>query len=68
MQEGDDLIECVGCKVVFLFGGGEKAFFEEKGLSEPKRCAPCRRTRKEGRQRAANPVYEERDEVGDCDM
>ena len=67
MEEGDALIECVGCRVIFLFGGGEKAYFTEKDLSDPKRCAPCRRVRREGRQRA-DPVSEEREEVGDCDM
>ena len=63
MEEGDALIECVSCKVIFLFGGGEKAYFEEKELSDPKRCAPCRRTRKEGRQQTEDltPDEEEAD-------
>ena len=64
MQEGDALIECVSCKVIFLFGGGEKAYFEEKELSDPKRCAPCRRTRKEGRQQEAGSE----EETGEDDL
>ena len=45
-----ELIKCVSCEVTFLFGGGEKEFFLSKGLQSPKRCGPCRRARREGRQ------------------
>lgn len=48
-----ELITCVSCEVTFLFGGGERDFFREKGLQMPKRCGPCRRARREGRQVAA---------------
>ena len=50
LEPGDVLIQCSSCEVVFLFGGGERRYFKEQELEEPKRCSPCRRARKEGRQ------------------
>ena len=67
MKPEDRLIACSSCKVVFLFGGGEREYFEEQELEEPKRCGPCRRARREGRQFARETVSEEGTdrEVGD---
>ncbi len=48
-----EVILCVSCGVTFVFSGGEREFFKEKGLQTPKRCGPCRRARREGRQFAA---------------
>ena len=56
------VIHCVSCKVDFVFGGGEREFFKEKGLRDPKRCGPCRRARKEGRQYEAKEEPEDPDE------
>jgi len=66
MYEGDKLIECVGCKVVFLFSVGEAAFFKDHDLDEPKRCAPCRHVRREEKERIAADTPAEGEEVGDC--
>ena len=54
-----ELIYCVSCGVTFLFGGGERDYFKSKELRNPKRCAPCRRARREGRQ------YEMPEEIED---
>ena len=37
---------CADCGEKFLFDAGEQAFFWSKGLSEPRRCKPCRQKRK----------------------
>ena len=54
----DKEIVCVGCRETFVFTEGEQEFFRDKGYTEPKRCQPCRRAKK---QRYANedaqPVY-----------
>ena len=50
MEEGDLLITCRTCQVIFLFGGNEREYFEKKELQQPRHCAPCRRARREGRQ------------------
>jgi hypothetical protein len=45
------MLECQDCNQEFLFDERDQAFFEEKGFSRPKRCRPCRKKRKEQRQR-----------------
>ena len=40
-------IVCCDCGETFLFTGGEQKYYEERKLSEPKRCAVCRQKRKE---------------------
>lgn len=45
-SENDRMLQCVQCKKQFVFEAGEQEFFREKGLSEPKRCARCRRQNK----------------------
>jgi len=60
-----ELITCVSCKVTFLFGGGERDFFREKELQTPKRCGPCRKARKEGRQFAMREELEDSEEEED---
>ena len=68
--EHDVLIRCRSCEVVFLFGGGEKDYFDSKELQQPNHCAPCRRARREGRQLAADSISEDREdrEVEDRDL
>lgn len=40
-------IVCCDCGESFLFTGGEQKYYEERKLSEPKRCPVCRAKRKE---------------------
>jgi ssDNA-binding Zn-finger/Zn-ribbon topoisomerase 1 len=47
----DKTIKCVQCKEDFVLEAGEQKFFESKEFPEPKRCAECRRQRKETRRR-----------------
>ena len=42
----DTVLRCCDCGCSFLFRSGEAAFFYSKGLSEPRRCKPCRELRK----------------------
>ena len=44
----DKTLVCVDCGSDFIFSEGEQEFYREKGLeSEPKRCADCRRAKKQ---------------------
>ena len=45
-QFKDKFLICADCGEKFLFDAGEQAFFWSKGLSEPRRCKPCRQKRK----------------------
>lgn len=38
--------QCVDCSKTFVIEPGEVAFYENKGLDLPKRCAECRAKRK----------------------
>jgi hypothetical protein len=42
----DKTLNCCDCGQSFVFTAGEQAFFASEGLSEPKRCKPCRELRK----------------------
>ena len=43
----DKQIQCVDCGKEFTFTAAEQEFFAQKGYTnEPKRCLPCRQTRK----------------------
>jgi hypothetical protein len=40
-------IHCSDCGTTFTFTAGEQEFYASKGFTnEPKRCVPCRATRK----------------------
>ena len=39
-------LKCASCGNLFKFEAGEQAYFQSKGLSEPKRCKPFRELRK----------------------
>ena len=39
-------IICVDCGSDFIFSPGEQVFFQQKGLSPPKRCPLCRAWRR----------------------
>jgi hypothetical protein len=45
-QFRDKVLRCCDCEQSFIFTAGEQAFYFSKGLSEPKRCRPCRELRK----------------------
>ena len=42
----DEELTCLDCGREFAFTPGEQRYFWAKGLSEPKRCKPCRMLRK----------------------
>jgi hypothetical protein len=46
----DKEISCADCGRTFLFTASEQEFFQERGMSEPKRCKDCRQARKAERQ------------------
>lgn len=49
-QYADKHLECIDCKIAFVFEVGEQQFFEKKGLKDPpKRCKPCRKLRRDER-------------------
>lgn len=42
-----DALTCVDCHATFVFGDGERRFYEARGLTElPRRCPACRDARK----------------------
>lgn len=46
----DLTIKCADCQKEFVFTEGEKKFYDSKGLTQPKRCKPCRQARRESRE------------------
>jgi CxxC-x17-CxxC domain-containing protein len=48
----DSTITCRDCGQAFTFTAGEQAFYQERGFSEPQRCASCRAERKTQRNAA----------------
>jgi ribosomal protein L36 len=38
----DKVLTCLDCGREFTFASAEQRYFWAKGLSEPKRCKPCR--------------------------
>ncbi len=46
MYEDKTLI-CRDCGQEFIFAAGEQAFYNDKNLSEPKRCRECRKARRQ---------------------
>lgn len=43
---GDKQITCADCGQSFTFSAGEQDFYQQKGMSEPKRCKECRAAKK----------------------
>ncbi|HYP25980.1 MAG TPA: zinc-ribbon domain-containing protein [Blastocatellia bacterium] len=43
---GDKVITCADCGQSFTFSAGEQDFYQQKGMSEPKRCKECRAAKK----------------------
>lgn len=49
-SQGDSLdieLECVHCKNLFIWTASEQEFYKKMKFPSPKRCARCRRTKKE---------------------
>ena len=42
----DKTIRCSDCGQSFTFSQGEQEFFQQKGMTEPKRCKECRAAKK----------------------
>jgi len=42
----DKTLTCSDCGQKFNFSQGEQDFFQQKGMSEPKRCKECRQAKK----------------------
>lgn len=62
------LMKCKECGKYFELTWMEKMFFEQKGLSIPKRCKPCRDKRKKaggenGNAKKSNEIAHRRSEV-----
>jgi CxxC-x17-CxxC domain-containing protein len=50
MSYQDKVLTCADCGTQFVFSANEQAFYAERGFTnEPKRCAPCRQSRKSAR-------------------
>ena len=45
----DIVLTCKDCGKEFTFTEGEQQFYQEKGFSNPVRCAECRKARKQQR-------------------
>lgn len=58
----DKTINCVDCNEQFVFTKNEQDFFKSKNLTEPKRCAKCRKLKKQQRMEPRN--YNSRDYRG----
>ena len=49
-ETGDKKLQCCDCKGEFVWSAKDQAFYEEKQFVPPKRCAPCRKVRKQARE------------------
>ena len=59
MSFEDKSLQCSDCGSTFTFTAEEQEFFQSKGFTnEPKRCPPCRQTRKN--ERYSNTGYSQR--------
>ncbi len=47
----DKTLRCAQCHKDFVFKAGEREFYQQRGLQEPKRCPTCRRSRSGFRRR-----------------
>lgn len=45
----DATISCAACGGSFLFTASEQGYYAERGFQFPKRCRPCRQTRRRSR-------------------
>ncbi len=45
----DKQIECADCRRQFTFTAGEQEFYQQRNMSDPRRCKDCRDARKANR-------------------
>jgi CxxC-x17-CxxC domain-containing protein len=50
----DRTLTCADCGQEFVFSASEQQFYADRGFSDPRRCADCRRARKAQRQGSGN--------------
>jgi hypothetical protein len=43
----DEIRTCLECGIEFVFSASERAFFEARDFTPPKRCKPCRQLKAE---------------------
>jgi hypothetical protein len=48
-DHADVRLTCCDCGASFLWSVGEQTFYQAKKLSAPKRCKPCRQTKRSRR-------------------
>ena len=53
----DKTLTCRECEQPFTFTAGEQAFYQERGYTEPQRCASCRAARKAQRAGGSDGSY-----------
>jgi CxxC-x17-CxxC domain-containing protein len=53
----DMTINCRDCEQPFTFTASEQAFYQERGFSQPQRCASCRADRKAQRAASGGDSY-----------
>jgi hypothetical protein len=46
----DIVIVCEDCSQPFTWTAGEQSFYAERGFAKPRRCATCRRARKQSKE------------------
>ncbi len=57
----DKSLQCSDCGTAFIFSAEEQEFFASKGFTnEPKRCLPCRQSRKSARYGGGGYGYRQR--------
>ena len=52
MELSDGSKVCLDCEAIFFIDDGEKQYFEDHGMTQPKRCRDCRQLRKDLRHQA----------------
>lgn len=53
----DRTLTCADCGQEFVFSASEQQFYTDRGFSDPRRCANCRRARKAQRNTAGGGGY-----------
>ena len=64
MAFSDQELTCIDCQAPFDFTAGEAQFFQDRGLSIPRRCKECR-AKKKLRNKQPEPVITHQEETDD---
>jgi len=51
------MLQCADCSSEFAFTSEEQDFYQQKGFSQPKRCAACRAQNRQSK-KASRPTFE----------